>query len=385
MGGVKNKGVEKGIDILNTPVTEAPKAIYGSYEQPISDGIIAGKKVAENVLPDPSKIMNRVARLTPTQANDFKKITKGESHGEYLKRTGNFGTPEQIVENEATKFVNSVKEADTALEQIKGNFKSPFVDTVLEDLVKREKEIGVPSNETRIIAELYNKNQSEGLTMSEINQAKRIYERNVKLGYQKENNTIGIARSTRLDDALRKWQIKTASDFGLKNLDRLNKQTQISKFIIDKLGKQIGGKVGNNALSLTDMIVLSGLDAKSITAFFAKKLFLSDRFKSGVAKILSGNPEDFISADYEKPASKMELPVGGTKTTPNVIQLPQAGVLESQSKLKDFTQTNRTEQLPEKLLSPQVEQKSLSKQLPQNTKKVKNNIFGKNSQSRKYQ
>src|SRR3990167_2276956 len=279
-------------------------------------GVGAGKTIsavkergAKGLLPDPKKIMNRVTRLTPNQANNFKKLA-GESHGSYLSRTGNFGTPQQIVENEAVKFANSLNQVDDALAKLPGNHKSQYLDIVLNDLVKRESQIGVKSPQTAIVNQLFQKNKAVGLTMSESNIVKRLYERTVKFGYMKEQNAIGIARSTRLDNALRDWQFSKAKELGLKNLDKLNKQTQLSKFIVDKLGSQIGGKTGNQAISLTDWIVLSGGDPTAISAFFAKKFFGNKGIQAGFAKTLAGKPEGAITAQTGKGQSLLGMPKG---------------------------------------------------------------------------
>ena len=265
-------------------------------------GILANKVYKEGVkglLPKPEDIMNRVARLTPNQANEFKNLSGGISHGEYLSKTGNFGKPEQIIENEATKFTNSLKEVDSALAQLPGTHKSSALSSILDDLIEREIKIGVPSQETALIGRFASKNKGIGLDMSEINQIKRIYERTVKLGYQREQNAIGIARSTRLDNSLRNWQFKKAEELGLKNLPQLNKQTQLSKFIVDKLGDQVGGKTGNNAITLTDWIILSGGDPTAISAFFAKKFFGNKGIQAGIAKKLAGNPVGAITAEQD--------------------------------------------------------------------------------------
>jgi len=259
-------------------------------------------------LPKAQNIMNRVARLTPLQVQEFKRLSGGESHGEYLARTGNFASPQKVVENEAMKFANSLKEVDSALEKLPGTYKSPPLDTVLNDLLKREAEIDVPTPETTKIISLLEKNESQGLIMKEINEVKRMYERTVKLGYAKERNTIGIERSTRLDSALRNWQFKTAEQLGLKNLSELNKQTQLSRFIVNKLGKQLTGKVGNEAISLTDWIVLAHGNPTAIAAFFAKRLFLNKGVQAGIAKKLAPKPfAEPIRAQFSPETSRRGL------------------------------------------------------------------------------
>jgi len=247
-----------------------------------------GPALKKTLTPKSDEIMNRVARLTPSDANKFEKMT-GKTHGKYLEETGNFGRPEEIIKKESEKFTQSLNQVDDELAKLPGRHKAAPLDMVLDDLLAREKRIGVPGNDSSKVIELYNKNKQGGLEMGEANWVKRKYERDVKLGYLKENNTEGVERATRLDDHLREWQFKKADDLGLKNLPEMNKQTQTSKFLIDKLGKQMIGKTGNNALTLTDWIMLSGGDPTAVGAFLAKKTLTNNGFLAGVAKFVSKN------------------------------------------------------------------------------------------------
>lgn len=319
--------------------------ILGAGIPLVTRGAMNIPKLKRALTPTSEGLLNRSNRLTPTQANNFMKLSGGESHGAYLERTGNFGTPQETVANEATKFVNSLKEVDDTLASIQGTYKSKPQDLMLDDLVAREASIGVPNGESSAIARLYNKNKTQGLTMEEGNYLKRLYERTVKLGYQKEQNSIGIARSTRIDDAFRKWQFKTAKENGFTNLDALNKQTQLSRFIVDKLGSQIGGKTGNEAISLTDWIVLSGLDPTAIGAFFLKRGILDKGFQAGLAKVLSKKtPVGAVKANV-KPLLKLPAPKRGALRSE--VKSGKAINLPSRSS----TQTNRTEIPQVKLLS----------------------------------
>jgi len=291
----------------------------------LARGIKNVPKIKSALTPESSNIMNRVAPLSHSDATKFKQLANGESHGQYLERTGNFGDPKKIVENEAEKFTNSLKEVDDTLASLPGTYKSKPLDTVLDDLMEREAKIDFPNEESKRLKTLYNKNKKQGLDMSETNEVKRMYERNVKLGYLKENNTIGIARSTRVDDALRKWQFKTADGLGFKNLPELNKQTQLSKFIVDKVGKQISGKAGNDPLNLTDWIILSGGDPTAIGGFLTKKLLSSNKFQSGVAKLISKKtPEGPIKAiTRAKPALPPQPEKLKGKALPKIIPQPE--------------------------------------------------------------
>jgi len=245
--------------------------------------------VAGAIVPKPEDIMNRVARLTPTDARKFEAVA-GKSHGQYLKETGNFGTPDEIVKREAEKFVQSINEADNALASLPGEYKSPSIDVAVSELVDKAKRVSAPGIDSPILAratELQQKASTTGLTMSEVNELKRMYERNVKLGYNKLMNADAVERATNIDNALRKWQFKQAKDLGFTNLEELNKQTQLSKFMVDKLGNQILGKSGNNAVGLTDWIMISGGDPTAIGGLLVKKFFSSEKVQSKIAQMLT--------------------------------------------------------------------------------------------------
>jgi len=256
-----------------------------------------------------SSIMNRVARLTPTDANKFSELA-GMSHGEYLARSGNFGTPEQIIQNESKKFVNSLDQVDSAIAKLPGVYKSDPVTSALDELAAREKVVSTPGAESPDFArinQLVKANEKDGLTMDQINQVKRLYERNIKLQFAKDitgQSSEKIARATNIDNAMRNWQFNQAENLGLKNLPELNKQTQMSKAIINSLGKQITGKTGNNALSLTDWIMLSHGNPESIAGFLTKKTFSSPAVQSGVAKLLAKSPTLLEKAAQLEPTAE---------------------------------------------------------------------------------
>ena len=191
-----------------------------------------------------SNIMNRVARLKPTDATKFEQRF-GKSHGQYLTETKNFGAPDKIIANEATKFSESIRAVDAEFTKLPGTYQSAPILEALKGLVEKAKAQSSGSIKAPFYSEvvnLVNKYKSGGLNMAEINSLKRLYERNVKLGYNKLMNPDAVARATNIDSQLRTWQFKQADTLGFKNIGEMNKQTQISKFIIDKLGDQVVGK-----------------------------------------------------------------------------------------------------------------------------------------------
>lgn len=311
---------------------------------------VAGN-IAKAGLPKPKNIMNRVARLNPTDAAKFEKMT-GKSHGEYLTETGNFGTPEKIVENEYKKFITSKQSADDALATLPGTYKDKSVESALEELVTRERRIGFSGGDSSRISALATKYEDKGLNMKEINEVKRLFERNNKLDYLRGNVPEGIEKSNRIDDSIRNWQFKKASNLGLKNLPELNKQTQAAKFIVDKLGKQITGRVGNDAISITDWVVLAGGDPASISLIAAKKFFGNKYIQSKIAKSLSSEsgkiglikPEYGSAEGFLLPAPKKGAPAFST--------LPMSGPKTPTSFEPRAQKVNRTSSLPGQLQLP---------------------------------
>jgi len=145
----------------------------------------------------------------------------------------------------------------------------------------------VQSPEAGRITQLRNKLNTEGLDMSEINEIKRLYERNVKLAYNKLNNADAVELATNLDNRLRDWQVKQADMLGFENIREMNKQTQLARFISDKLGNQLIGKSGLDGMNLTDWIMLSGGDPTSVGGLITKKFFSDPGIQSKIAQYLS--------------------------------------------------------------------------------------------------
>lgn len=294
----------QGLKTAGKGALETAGEVLGKSKQVAKDAV-------SKIAPTSENIMNRVARLKPSDATKFEKIA-GESHGKYLERTGNFGTPDEIVSKEAQKFAQSVNEVDTAMEKLPGKYQTPELTDVLNTLVEKEKSVKSPDLD-RVI-ELQNKEKAGGLDMKDINEVKRLFERKVKLGYSKLINPEKVELATNMDNALRKWQFKKADELGFENLGELNKQTQMSKFIIDKLGDQIVGKSGLNGMSLTDWIMLSGGDPTSIGGLITKKFFSDPGIQAKIAKMLTKEiPERFKKARVgETKFKRLEAPKGST-------------------------------------------------------------------------
>ena len=312
------KAVQAAIPKVKAGVKTGVKTVVGT---PPPDGgsgtgiLGAVGKVKTLTKNAPENIMNRVARLNPTDEIKFTKIT-GKSPGKYLTDTGNFGNPQDIITKESLKFIQSKDLVDDALSKLPGEYKLKPINTALEEIIKKGQKVSSPGAEAGYLStakQLLEKSKSQGLSMAEINGVKRLFEREVKLGYNKTLNPDLIDKATRIDGAIRQWQFSKADYLGFKNIAQMNKQTQISKFLVDKLGNKIVGQQALNNVTLTDWIMLSGGNPASVGGFLTKKFFSSKAAQARIAKILSGNkstmafPETSLTPEYLK---KQALPQG---------------------------------------------------------------------------
>ena len=143
------------------------------------------------------------------------------------------------------------------------------------------------------------KYETDGLTMAEINDLKRVYQRTNKFTYE-QSQTDEAHRATSILDDIRKWQFKTAAENGFDNVAEINKTTQAYKFIADNLDKKLSRQRGNNAVSITDWISLSGGTPENLALFFGKKLLTSDTAKGIAIKTLAKQQkEGIVTADID--------------------------------------------------------------------------------------
>lgn len=255
----------------------------------ITDVGMKGIKAATAQAAEPAHIMQRVARISKPKQAAFQERA-GESVGQYLVKRGIFGDIDEITSQLFTRFEKSKGEADKAYASLKGEYKNTAVGSALKELAAREQRVSSPgaiSKDSERVRALLKKNNGAGLNMSEINEVKRLYERNVRLDYVKENAPDKVARANNVDSAVREWQRNTASQLGFKNVQQINKETMLAKQLLDDLGVEYAGSAGNNAVSITDWIMLSGGDPTAVGGFLAKKALSSKGVMSKIAKMLT--------------------------------------------------------------------------------------------------
>lgn len=282
------KGGQKGTQLTKEGLSKTGQVLKDTGSKITT----TAKEGISKVAPDSQTIMNRVARLKPSDAQKFKDIT-GKTHGEYLTETGNFKSPADIVKVEAKKLTDTLQSKDATLAKFRGHFKDGSLTDMIDGLIKKAETTSsenVKSPYLKQVLDWKTKLEGKGLTMKDINLAKRLYEKEVKLGYNKLMNADAVKLATYVDTAVIKFQDTVAKKSGFKNLPELNKQIQASKFLVDKLGDQIVDKSGLNGVSLTDWIVLSGGDLTALGGFITKKVVSSKGVQAKIAEYLNKNP-----------------------------------------------------------------------------------------------
>lgn len=287
-------------DIQTTNV----KWLYGAMDDIAGDSKVLGavnryaqdtsslNKLVENTVSDVQNLKKKANewadtiiqnnnRMTKKQQENFKNMI-WEDQGKWMNDR-NLRTQEDLV----NYFLDSKNKVDNAMEAIEWQFTSKQLTDVLDDSLDFAKKTDNPN--TNRLQELQQKNANWWLTMSEINEVKRFYEKNNKFNYLKEWTAEKSALATNRDTALREWQQRVAADNWLDNLKELNKETQAAKYLTDNATNWQSGIKGNNPISLTDWIVFAwdGITANSLAWLVSKKVFTSSRFQNKIVDVLN--------------------------------------------------------------------------------------------------
>ena len=270
---------------------------------------------------EPEALMQRVARISKFKQAAFEKRA-GESVGEYLVNRGIFGDPKSITEQLYARMQTSKGRVDTGLAQVGGTYKNDTVQDALEQLAEREARVSstrTPSADTPRVTELLNKHQRSGLTLSEVNEVKRLYERNIKLDFLRGNVGDGITKANHIDNLLRQFVEDTAADNGFANVRTLNKETSLAKQLLDDLGAEFKGKKGNNFASLSDAMFLAEATSNptALAAFGLKKFFASESTMSAVARLMARKREvrGLPSGERTQPLALPAAPEGAPRSS----------------------------------------------------------------------
>lgn len=247
-----------------------------------------------------NRVVQNINRMTKKQQEKFKQMSGGIDQWEFQNKRWL-----KTLDDLSDHFTKNLEQVDAAMDTIQGRFKSKQLDAVVNDVVEYATDTEDP--QAWRLQELAKKNAEWGLEMNEINEIKRYYERTTIFDYLKDTSGSKKARTaTNRDSALREWQYKVAEDAGLDNLPELNKETQLTKYILDNASDWSAGVKGNNPISLTDWIVAAGggLSMKWIESLVGKKVYQSRWFQEWLVDVLNylwgREVEEWPTVDMDK-------------------------------------------------------------------------------------
>ena len=254
------------------------------------------KSISRDLSAIPAWIQSKAEAIS-TRANRFngldeEKFTKQiwETPGQFAVSRGMTDVWDDAVVKANQNYQQSIKEADKSFSAIEWNFSTKWQkDDIVWELIRANKakmEAQPRNPDANKTSYLFNKYESgQWLTMSEINDAKRIYQRNHTYTYDQLGSNEA-KNSKYLQDAVREWQFKTAKENWLTNIAHINRNTKAWKMYADSLAKKLNRSQANNEFWITDWIALSGGTPENIALFLWKKALQSKYVKSGIIKTL---------------------------------------------------------------------------------------------------
>ena len=257
------------------------KSITRDIKAPIN------KVKLEWLAPNKAAILSTKAnRFNAKDIEDFKKMT-WETPWEFAVTRWMTKVWNEAVWEATKLYQKSMWEANKALDLIDWKFKitkwPDFLWEMLTDLSSRlKKTIWTWWRKINLLLKKYN---TQWLSMSEINEVKRLYSKNFKYSWLEAWSESAL-RSKNIQDWVRKWQFKTASKEWLSNLKQINKTTQGWKTFADSLAKKLKRSSWNNNISLTDWVALSWWNPTNVALFLGKKVWELTPVKRALIKTL---------------------------------------------------------------------------------------------------
>ena len=298
-------GASAGATKVATAVSTGIKSIDNAVAelQGVTTKGATGMREAVDLGLAPADIMQRVARISKGKQAKFEE-TAGQSVGEFLVERKIFGTPDDTVVSLIDNMKKSKGAVDSGLDRVKGVYKNGAVKDALDQLVAREKSVstvGTPSRDIARITELQKLHQTTGLSLKQVNEVKRLYERNVRLNFTNplDPKPDKLTQANNIDSALRTFVENTAAKGGFDNVRALNRETRLSKQLIDDIGAENAGKGGNNVVGLTDTILFAEALGNPVAAagLAFKKVAGSAQAQAKLAEYFSRNQPDFKLPD----------------------------------------------------------------------------------------
>jgi len=236
--------------------------------------------------------MNNLAKILPSEVDEFKRLSGGKSHGEWLIERGLISDRPTLVNDLTKRFKDSYDSFNKAVVAIgtAKKYKSKNVTEALGELIKHYDAIG-DKKQVNIIKKRLQTMKKEGLSAQEILNIKRDFERNVKLGYKSSPATEAtkLLFNDRIDTNLRNELADILTENGFDNAKDLSKEIQLSRYLADNIDKKLGRQSVNDSYSITDKILLgmTPISPKVVLGMGLKKLVTSEWWQSKGIKILS--------------------------------------------------------------------------------------------------
>ena len=294
-------------------------------------------------------MLNSFVKVDPVKgAENFYKLSKGQTMGGFLLERDIIGTAEQVIQDLSKRFTKVKGSFDEAIGAMDGNYKFPVADEILREMELRFTK--TLDKQLPRVQTLIKKYKAEGLTMAENLELKRLYESKVKTGYLKDNVSELVDRATNLDNELRESFVAEAKKSGFANVSDLSREIQLTRAAMDSIESKHIRSLVNNQFGLTDNLLLIGgaINPGALAILGIKKIGSSPSIQAKIVRALVTNdikimkeipniPKEVISLKNDlkrKKAFEEWLESSGIKAAADgteQLKLPEGGSIQSKS------------------------------------------------------
>ena len=270
---IATKITKKGVGVIKEGIEAIP-----------IPSIKNAKKAAEK--------MSNLAKILPSKVDEFKRLSGGKSHGEWLVERGMISEREVLVKDLSKRFKDSYDTFNDAVNNVGSAklYKNEGVVEALGELVKHFDKVGDKAK-VSIMKKRLTKMKAEGLDAKEILNIKRDFEKNIKVGYKANIATepITLQFNDRIDTNLRNKLTDILTENGFDNAEELSQEIQLSRFLADNIDKKLGRQSVTDFYSLTDKLLIGAIPITPTAAagFRLKKLVTSEWWQSKGIKLLA--------------------------------------------------------------------------------------------------
>lgn len=323
-----------GDSLINAGINMEPVVIAGKGVYMTGRAISHALSPTENA----EKLIHSAIKLHPNQIRNFMKpnVSGGETPAAFLLRKGVSGSKEGIMDDLEKIAEKSKATVDAELATVRETFDliddAPDVFNALSEIQDTGAKFGL-DKELSFANEMIAK---ERVNLSDINAVKRQMDSLYRL-YSKSNDptaSLIAERLRRTRDGIKTFIEDTAKQKGLKDIQVLNKDTQLSHALLDDMEKAATSKFGNNVLSLGDFMTggvggaFVGYDPLLTAGIvISRRILGSTLFKTTLAKYLHR-----LSADE---IGKLMKVMAGAKHTKETIRLTRKVVAQTAEDIKN--------------------------------------------------